>query len=174
MVKKLLAALLALLALAAHAALDVNKASQAELDGLKGIGPAISGRIVTERNKGSFKDWQDFIDRVKGIGEGNAAKFSAEGLTVNGSTFKGVVVSSPAPSAKKDDKPAAAPMPAKEMSASETKAAAKQAKEEKAEAKKNEAVERKAAKSETAAAKAAKESKGAKPAASTASSASKQ
>lgn len=74
---------------ASIAAIDVNKASVAELDGLKGIGPAVSGRILDERKKGEFKDWDDFISRVKGVGPSSAAKFSSEGLTVNGAAFKG-------------------------------------------------------------------------------------
>jgi len=98
MLKKILAVLAMLYAAASFAAVDVNKASAAELDSVKGIGPGISARILDERKKGSFKDWQDFIGRVKGIGEGNAARFSAEGLTVNGAAFKG------AAAARKDGK----------------------------------------------------------------------
>ncbi len=104
MFKKILAIVAMLYAAAAFAAVDVNKATAAELDAVKGIGPAISTKILDERKKGNFKDWNDFIERVKGVGEGNAAKFSAEGMTVNGSGFKGVAA---APAAKKDDKPAA-------------------------------------------------------------------
>lgn len=99
MLKKILALLAMLYATVALAAVDVNKASAADLDGIKGIGPAISTKILDERKKGNFKDWNDFIDRVKGVGEGNAAKFSAEGLTVNGAGFKGGVA---APAVKKD------------------------------------------------------------------------
>jgi competence protein ComEA len=99
MLKKILVLIAMLYAAACFAAVDVNKATAAELDGIKGIGPAISSKILDERKKSNFKDWTDFIDRVKGIGEGNAAKFSAEGLTVNGDAFKGA-----APAAKKDDK----------------------------------------------------------------------
>ena len=83
---------------AAFAAVDVNKASAAELDGVKGIGPGTSKTILAERKKGEFKDWADFIARVKGVGEARAAKLSAEGLTVNGAAFK------PAAAAKKDEK----------------------------------------------------------------------
>ena len=104
MFKKILAVVAMLFAAAAFAAVDVNKATAAELDGIKGIGPGISGKILDERKKGNFKDWNDFITRVKGVGEGNAAKFSAEGLTVGGAGFKGVAAAAPA---KKDDKPAA-------------------------------------------------------------------
>lgn len=118
MIKKLLAVLLAFFAAAAFAAVDVNKADQAALDSVKGIGPAIATKIIDERKKGPFKDWADFIERVKGVGEGNAAKFSAEGLTINGASYNGA-----APAAKKADKPAKAD--AKADAKVETKAAAK-------------------------------------------------
>jgi len=68
MLKKILAGLLAFIAAAAFAAVDVNKASQAELEAIKGIGPAISGKILEARKASPFKDWQDLIDRVKGVG----------------------------------------------------------------------------------------------------------
>lgn len=83
----LLAFCLALFAAAAIAAVDANNADQAALEGIKGIGPAMSTRLLEERKKSPFKDWPDMIDRVKGIGPGNAAKFSEGGLTVNGAGF---------------------------------------------------------------------------------------
>ena len=89
MLKKILAVVAMLYAAACFAAVDVNKATEAELDSVKGIGPAISTRILDERKKGNFKDWNDFVVRIKGVGEGNAAKFSSAGLTVNGAPFKG-------------------------------------------------------------------------------------
>jgi len=46
MLKKILAVLAMLYAAACFAAVDVNKASAAELDSVKGIGPAISTKIV--------------------------------------------------------------------------------------------------------------------------------
>lgn len=68
----------------AFAQVDVNKADQAALDGVKGIGPSISKKIIDERKKGGdFKDWPDLEKRVKGIGAKNAVKFSQAGLTVN-------------------------------------------------------------------------------------------
>ncbi|HKB54231.1 MAG TPA: helix-hairpin-helix domain-containing protein [Ramlibacter sp.] len=88
--KKILAAVLMVLASAiAMAAVDANKANQAELDSMKGIGPATSKSILDERKKGDFKDWQDFIKRVKGIGEKKAENLSANGLTVNGQAYQG-------------------------------------------------------------------------------------
>jgi competence protein ComEA len=105
MLKKILVLVAMLYAAASFAAVDVNKASAAELDAIKGIGPGISTKILDERKKGNFKDWPDLIDRVKGVGEGNAAKFSNEGLTVGGSTYKGAPAAPSAPVAKKDEKP---------------------------------------------------------------------
>jgi competence protein ComEA len=195
MIKKILAAMLALFAAVAFAAVDANKATQAELEAVKGIGPAISGKILDERKKAPFKDWNDMVERVKGVGEGNAAKFSAEGLTVNGSAFAGAPAKAAAPVAKKDDKPAAkaeekkaaapAATPAASTaatakatkadakaaavtapSADEKKAAALKAKEDKKAAKAAAAEEAKKAKADKAAAtKAAKEAKSAKPSA---------
>lgn len=107
MLKKILFFFAMMYAAICFAAVDVNKSNAADLDSVKGIGPAMSTRILDERKKGNFKDWGDFIARVKGIGELNAAKFSAEGLTVNGESFKGA-----APVPKKDDKKAD-PKPAK-------------------------------------------------------------
>lgn len=89
MLKKLqfiLAALAATTSLA-FAAVDVNKATQAELESVKGIGPGIAGRILDERKKGPFKDWSDFEGRVKGVGEKNAGRYSEAGLTVNGQSL---------------------------------------------------------------------------------------
>lgn len=100
MLKKILAIVAMLCASMAFAAVDVNKATAAELDGIKGIGPGISTKIIDERKKGNFKDWNDFIERVKGVGDGNAAKFSSEGMTVNGAAFKGAA----APAAKEEKK----------------------------------------------------------------------
>lgn len=89
MLKKLLAALAMSYAALSFAAVDVNTASAAELDSVKGIGPAMSTRIMDERKKAPFKDWPDLIARVKGVGGKNAAKFSTGGLTVNGSGYSG-------------------------------------------------------------------------------------
>lgn len=125
MLKKILALVAMLYAAACFAAVDVNKAGAAELDSVKGIGPAISTKILDERKKGNFKDWNDFIERVKGVGEGNAAKFSNEGLTVNGTTFKGVTA---APTSKKETKPAAKTDEKKDVKAEVPKTAASAAK----------------------------------------------
>lgn len=89
MFKKLLAFFAAMTVFAAFAAVDVNKATEAELDAVKGIGPVTTKLIVSERKKGEFKNWEDFIGRVKGVGDKSAAKFSAQGLTVSGAAYTG-------------------------------------------------------------------------------------
>lgn len=103
MFKKLLAVAMAMYAAAAFAALDVNKASQAELESIKGVGPAIAGKMLEERKKGAFKDWPDLVARVQGVGEANAARFSAAGLTVNGAAFKGAAASAASAADAKPD-----------------------------------------------------------------------
>jgi competence protein ComEA len=109
MFKSIVAALLALLSAAAFAAVDVNKASQGELESVKGIGPSMSTRIVDARKTGPFTDWADLQARVKGVGHGNATKFSADGLTVNGKPYAAAAApKAPAPV----DKTAAAKKPA--------------------------------------------------------------
>lgn len=103
MLKKLLALIATLCAAAAFAAVDVNTATEAELDGIKGIGPGLSGRILDERRSAPFKDWSDFIGRVGGVGNKSAVNFSKEGLTVNGKKY------SAAAAAKAEAKARAAP-----------------------------------------------------------------
>lgn len=89
MLKKIAAALAAMaFAMVSFAAVDANKGSVADLDGLKGVGPAMSKRIVDARKQSEFKDWPDLMSRVKGVKGKTAAKLSAEGLTVNGASFK--------------------------------------------------------------------------------------
>lgn len=139
MLKKFLAFAAALYAVASFAAVDVNKATAADLDGIKGVGPSLSTKILDERKKGNFKDWNDFIERTRGVGEGNAAKFSAEGLTVNGDSFKGAVA------AAKDGKPVAS-ADQKKTRAEERKARAEAKKLKAEEAKSDKPVAKDAAK----------------------------
>lgn len=87
MARALLAAIALLCAGTAFAGVDVNKATEAQLDGVKGLGPAMTRRILEERQKGPFRGWADLIARVPGFGAKNAAKLSAEGLTVNGERY---------------------------------------------------------------------------------------
>ena len=109
LIKILIAATLALASAFAVAAVEANKDSQAELESIKGVGPAMSGKILAARKSGAFKDWPDLAGRVKGIGSTRAGKLSAEGLTVNGAAFvavNGVAPRTPARPAKAAKTPA--------------------------------------------------------------------
>jgi competence protein ComEA len=127
MIKKLMLAVAALVATmgVAFAQVDVNKADATALDGVKGIGPAMSKTILTERGKGEFKDWADFEKRVKGVGDKRAAQLSKAGLQVNGQAFAGAPAAAGAGAAKADAK--AAKADAKDAKA-DAKAAKKDAK----------------------------------------------
>jgi DNA uptake protein ComE-like DNA-binding protein len=72
---------------AATAPVDANLASRADLETIKGIGPALAGKILAARQSGSFKDWADLVDRVAGVGPGSAARLSSAGLTVAGAAY---------------------------------------------------------------------------------------
>ena len=71
----------------AFAGVDVNQASEADLDGIKGLGPATTRLILAERQKADFKSWADLISRVKGLGQNSAVKLSEAGLSVNGVSY---------------------------------------------------------------------------------------
>ena len=143
MLKKILAILALLYAAASFAAVDVNKATAAELDGIKGIGPVMSKRIIDERKKGEFKNWDDLMFRVKGIAPLTAARYSAGGLTVKGEEFKRM--DALAKDAKKEAKEE------KKDAKAEAKAEKKEDKKTAKAEKKEEKKEQKAAAAKTAA-----------------------
>jgi len=82
--KPMLLALCALFWSITAAAVDVNAASVDELQSIRGIGPALSQRIVEERRRGPFKSLDDLQARVKGVGAASARRFAAAGLVVAG------------------------------------------------------------------------------------------
>jgi competence protein ComEA len=85
MLKAIFLLAIATIAKFACAAVDVNTADQAALDGIRGVGPTMSKAILAERSQhGDFKSWADLQARVKGIGEKNSERFSEAGMTVNG------------------------------------------------------------------------------------------
>ena len=88
MFKSLLSVLVMLFAWAslAYAAVDINSANEAELDKIKGVGPAKAKAIMDERKKnGPFKSLDDVGERVKGIGDKTVAGWKKSGeVTVGG------------------------------------------------------------------------------------------
>ncbi len=68
-------------------ALEINQANEAELDSIKGMGPAMTRKVLAARADKLFTDWKDLMSRVAGIGKAKAQQFSAQGLVVNGQSF---------------------------------------------------------------------------------------
>jgi competence protein ComEA len=69
-------------------ALEVNEASEAELDGLRGIGPPFTRRLLDARQQESFQNWQDLMSRVTGMGPKVARSLSQQGLMVQGRSYE--------------------------------------------------------------------------------------
>lgn len=66
----------------ASLALDANTATPDELQTIRGIGPALSARIVEARRARPFTDLDDLKDRVRGIGDANLGRMREAGLRV--------------------------------------------------------------------------------------------
>lgn len=82
--KKMLSILVSLMFFCGSSfAVDLNKATQAELEALKGIGEVKAKAIIDYRTKnGPFKSADD-LDKVKGVGKGIIAKIGGD-LTIDG------------------------------------------------------------------------------------------
>ncbi|NYT61391.1 DUF655 domain-containing protein [Alcaligenaceae bacterium] len=66
-------------------AIDVNSATEEQLRGIRGIGPKTAQIIIEERARGGrYESFEDFSDRVKGIGPKKSAALQASGLTLGG------------------------------------------------------------------------------------------
>ena len=68
-------------------ALEINQANEAELDSIKGMGPAMTRKVLIARAEKPFTNWKDLMLRVSGIGKAKAQQFSDQGVVVNGQSF---------------------------------------------------------------------------------------
>jgi competence protein ComEA len=68
-------------------ALEINQANEAELDSIKGMGPAMTRKVLAARADKPFTNWKDLMTRVTGIGKAKAQQFSEQGVLVNGQSF---------------------------------------------------------------------------------------
>jgi competence ComEA-like helix-hairpin-helix protein len=133
----------------AFAAVDINSANEAELDKIKGVGPAKAKAIADERKKnGPFKSLDDVAARVKGIGDKTVAEWKKSGeVTVGGGAAgKAPVKEAPKTEAKKAEPPKAEAKKAEPAKAEPMKADAKKAEPAKADAKKPDAAKNEAKK----------------------------
>ncbi|MBU3610415.1 helix-hairpin-helix domain-containing protein [Polynucleobacter wuianus] len=63
--------------------INVNTATQSELESIKGIGPSKAKTIISERTDGGhFQDANDLQKRVRGIGMKSVEKMVDNGLTI--------------------------------------------------------------------------------------------
>ena len=114
--KKLLLIVVTLFAFAglANAAVNINTATEAQLETLKGVGPAKAKEIIEYRKKnGPFKSVDD-LDKVKGIGQGLMKKIRSD-VSISGATTVKEEKSA-VKEMKKDDKAAAKEMKKDEKS----------------------------------------------------------
>ena len=81
---------------AANAVIEANTANEAELDSVRGLGPAATALILQARERGNFQSWQDLMQLVKGIKRSRAEKLSEAGLTVNGEALNPLPQTKPA------------------------------------------------------------------------------
>jgi competence protein ComEA len=68
--------------------LEINQANEAELDSIKGMGPAMTRKVLAARTEKLFMNWKDLMSRVAGIGTAKAQQFSDQGVLVNGLALK--------------------------------------------------------------------------------------
>ena len=87
MVRHAMAIALCLLAGSASA-LDIQQATEAELDSLRGLGPSLTAKVLAARAEKPFDSWSDLMRRVNGIREASAQRLSDQGLTVQGLAYK--------------------------------------------------------------------------------------
>ena len=75
--------LMAMATLGLASSINVNTATQSELQSIKGIGPSKAKTIIAERlDGGHFQDAQDLHQRVRGIGMKSVEKMMNHGLTI--------------------------------------------------------------------------------------------
>ena len=85
------------------AQVDINTASQAQLEAIKGIGPVKAKAIVEERTKnGPFKSADDVSTRVKGVGSKSISGLTANGLSIPGAPAAGLPAVAPGKAAVKN------------------------------------------------------------------------
>lgn len=91
----------ALFPLLGHA-LEINDANRAQLEQLDGIGVVLADKMLQERSKARFENWDDLRKRVKGLSGKRVQQWQSSGVTVNGD--RGVPAAASAPAARESGK----------------------------------------------------------------------
>jgi len=61
---------------------EINTATEEQLQSLRGIGPAMAARIISERARAPFSSLADFDERVKGVGTITLRRWVTDGLVL--------------------------------------------------------------------------------------------
>jgi len=61
---------------------EINTATDEQLQSLRGIGPAMARRILAERARAPFSSLADFDERVKGVGAITLRRWVTDGLVL--------------------------------------------------------------------------------------------
>ncbi|MDI9336114.1 MAG: hypothetical protein QM520_03690, partial [Gammaproteobacteria bacterium] len=67
--------------------IEINDATEAELDSLKGLGPRLTKKILQEKFIQPFGGWQDFIHRLGFQSTTLIHQLSHQGVTINGQSL---------------------------------------------------------------------------------------
>ena len=77
-------ALAVMLAIGPALATDLNTATRAQIESVRGVGVELADRLLAERTARPFSGWDDLQRRVKGIGRRNLAGFSEADMRIGG------------------------------------------------------------------------------------------
>jgi competence protein ComEA len=63
---------------------ELNTATRARLESIRGIGPGLAAALISARSERAFVGCDDLVHRVHGIGRASAWRISLQGLRVAG------------------------------------------------------------------------------------------
>jgi competence protein ComEA len=62
--------------------LDLNQATRAEIEAVRGVGVELTDRLLAARERGPFQDWGEARKRVKGLGKRALMGFAEAGFHI--------------------------------------------------------------------------------------------
>lgn len=69
---------------AAPPAVDLNQATRAEIEAVRGVGVELTDRLLHARLEGPFRDWPDLRRRVKGVSQRALAGLNEARFRIHG------------------------------------------------------------------------------------------
>jgi competence protein ComEA len=62
--------------------MDLNQATRAEIEAVRGVGVELTDRLLAAREQGPFQDWGEARKRVKGLGKRALMGFAEAGFHI--------------------------------------------------------------------------------------------